>query len=154
MSTKLIGNLTGETSGYDLNNLINVSIPENKLNEIGRVEIKWSNEFKPGWNGGQILNLGDNTASGMGTHWVATFRNKDSLHQSLRDGVYFDSYGLYPPVTVELAGFDYTPLHLQSYELRENFCGQWCVVFLKYCYMDDLAGFYAKWRNLHRGWGV
>lgn len=144
----------GETSGYELNLLINSNIPVEKLEEIGEVDIIWSKDFSSTKNGGQILNLGDNTPSGIGSHWVATFKNEKSKKKSLRDGVYFDSYGMYPPVNVELAGFDYTPLHFQSYEGKENFCGQWCVTFLKYCYNDAIEDFYAKFNNLHRGLGI
>ncbi len=149
-----IAGLYGETSGYDLSKLINENIPQSVRNEIGDIDIIFSRSFNPDKNGGQILNLGDNTPSGIGTHWVATFKNINSNNPTLRDGVYFDSYGLYPPVNVELAGFDYTPLHLQSYTLRENFCGQWCVAFLSYCYKNELEEFYAKFNNLHRGLGI
>lgn len=151
---KKIGGYNGETSGYELDKLIKSMIPVSKIDIVGDVEIKFSKDFNPQRDGGQILNLGDNTTSGFGSHWTATFRNSNSNNPSLKDGVYFDSYGMSPPVNVELAGFDYTPLHLQSYELKENFCGQWCVIFLKYCYEDNLVGFYSKFNNLHRGWGV
>lgn len=153
-TNRCVAGHAGETSGYELENIVKNTIDPLLREDIGQVEIKFSKDFNPQYEGGQILNLGDNTASGFGTHWTATFRATGALNKTLRDGVYFDSYGMYPPVNVELAGFDYTPLHLQSYELKENFCGQWCVLFLKYCYEDNLAGFYSKFNNLHRGWGV
>lgn len=144
----LVAKLSGETSAYELLNLINKIIPRSDIERVGNIVVDFSSSFNPNRNGGYILNLGDNTPEGIGTHWVATFKNTNSKNQQLRDGMYFDSYGILPPVNVAEAGFDYTTLHLQSYELKEEFCGQWCVLFLKFCYEDNLAGFYSNFQNL------
>ena len=146
-----VAGLGGETSAYELNNLINAVIPLSQREDIGDVIIDFSNAFNPNRNGGYILNIGDNTPEGLGTHWTATFKNTNSKNQQVRDGVYFDSYGVLPPKKIADANFDYTTLHLQSYELREEFCGQWCVLFLKFCYEDNLAGFYSNFQNLALG---
>lgn len=145
----IIADSPGETSKFDLEQILKKILNKS---DYEKVKIDWSSTFNKDFSGAQILNLGDNRALlGLeieGTHWVSTFKNINSSDQSLKDGVYFDSYGLLPPTNVELAGFDYTPIHLQSYALKENFCGQWCCLFLKYCFEDDLSGFYSKFNNL------
>lgn len=129
--------MNGNTSRNDL-----IEILKNMRLNTKKINIDWSKTFQSEFDGGQILNLGDQTKDEFGTHWVCTFRNKNSKNQMLRDGVYFDSFGLYIPENIEKSGFDYTPLQFQN--RLEEFCGQWCCYFLHFCFNDNIEGFYSS----------
>jgi hypothetical protein len=69
-----------------------------------------------------ILNFDD--SNGVGTHWVAWYRNSQSL--------YFDSYGLPPPT--ELVNYLKCPVYYNSERIQpdnEVFCGHLCLYVLK-----------------------
>ena len=70
-----------------------------------------------------ILNLDD--TSGLGTHWVAWYKNGTEKN-------YFDSYGLQPPN--ELIDYLHSPIlynteRVQPYD--QVFCGHLCLYVLK-----------------------
>lgn len=79
------------------------------------------------YNGGYIINLQDST-EGSGTHWVAVWIEKGAC--------YFDSFGIDPPVAVMqwLRNITLTILvnHKQIQNINSGWCGQYCIVFLKY----------------------
>ena len=70
-----------------------------------------------------ILNLDD--TSGLGTHWVAWYKNGDEKN-------YFDSYGLQPPN--ELIDYLKSPILYNTEQLQpydQVFCGHLCLYVLK-----------------------
>ena len=84
-----------------------------------------------------IVNLddeGDNPPGNAGTHWVAYFI--DGTRK-----IYFDSYGLEPPVEVEryLKHFDEDPVLMQTQQLQgtdESICGHLCLYVLFHLYLN------------------
>ena len=71
-----------------------------------------------------ILNLDD--TSGLGTHWVAWYKNGDEKN-------YFDSYGLQPPN--ELIDYLKSPILYNTEQLQPKdqvFCGHLCLHVLKH----------------------
>ena len=72
-----------------------------------------------------ILNLCD--SKGRGTHWTAWIKNGN-------EKLYFDSYGLAPPV--ELVDYLKDPVYYNSERIQpdgEVFCGHLCLYVLKKC---------------------
>ena len=72
-----------------------------------------------------ILNLCD--SKGSGTHWTAWIKNGN-------EKLYFDSYGLAPPV--ELVDYLKDPVYYNSERIQpdgEVFCGHLCLYVLKKC---------------------
>ena len=63
-------------------------------------------------------------SSGPGTHWVAWYKNSKTK-------IYFDSYGVHPPLEVEYLG---SPIHYNTDQLQpvgQVFCGHSCLYVLK-----------------------
>ena len=71
-----------------------------------------------------ILNLDD--TSGLGTHWVAWYKNEAEKN-------YFDSYGLQPPN--ELIDYLHSPILYNTEQIQPKdqvFCGHLCLYVLKH----------------------
>ena len=71
-----------------------------------------------------ILNLDD--TSGLGTHWVAWYKNGDEKN-------YFDSYGLQPPN--ELIDYLHSPILYNTEQIQPKdqvFCGHLCLYVLNH----------------------
>ena len=71
-----------------------------------------------------ILNLDD--TSGLGTHWVAWYKNGTEKN-------YFDSYGLQPPN--ELIDYLHSPILYNTEQIQPKdqvFCGHLCLYVLKH----------------------
>jgi hypothetical protein len=86
-----------------------------------------------------ILNLCD--SQGTGTHWTAWFKNAN-------ERLYFDSYGLAPPV--ELAEYLIRPVLYNSERIQPDgavFCGNLCLYILKK--LDDGCNFQEVINNLY-----
>ena len=69
-----------------------------------------------------VLNLDESV--GPGTHWVCLFRKNC-------ENVYFDSYGLKPPI--ELQKYCGKPILYQSHQLQnyeQIICGHYCIYVL------------------------
>ena len=64
-------------------------------------------------------------SDGLGTHWVAWYKNG-------RTKIYFDSYGVQPPL--EVIRYLRRPIHYNTDQLQpagEVFCGHLCLYVLK-----------------------
>ena len=85
-----------------------------------------------------IINLqdlyNDDGTMGGGTHWVCLTYNKKSNRF-----IYFDSYGLQPPLEVLWFCFKHKPKAKLEYanemiqRIVTTLCGYYCLTFLKYC---------------------
>ena len=86
-----------------------------------------------------ILNLCD--SQGSGTHWTAWFKNGD-------EKLYFDSYGLAPPV--ELVEYLKDPVYYNSERVQPDgvvVCGHLCLYVLKK--LSDGCNFQDVINNLY-----
>lgn len=97
-----------------------------KLMKINDLKVGWLSDYDPNYNGPQILNLGSNIGY-EGTHWVCAYQNE-----------YFDSFGLAPPN--ELSHLNWTPLQIQK--IDEEYCGQYCLMFIHYKKINEIDKFY------------
>jgi hypothetical protein len=92
--------------------------------------------------GAYIINLQDQT-EGQGSHWVAVQLEKVSPFSEKNESYYFDSFGVAPPCAVmdfcnrwqlmSMPSSDdmhYSDLEIQ--DISRGFCGEYCILFLKY----------------------
>ncbi len=92
------------------------------VNQIG-----FRNKLIKGENPNYIINLA--SAGQEGTHWVALYLGDNAY--------YFDSFGQVPPLEVldliDQCGYpEYFINAKQIQDIRSGFCGEYCVLFLKY----------------------
>ena len=100
-----------------------------------------------------IINLAPSTSAG--THWVALYLPSGSGRQA----VYFDSFGMIPPLEVikliRNSGHSaYLCNDKQIQDVRSGFCGEYCLAFLKYMNtpgssQQNLKQFLSKFRKLN-----
>lgn len=78
--------------------------------------------------GGYIINMQD-SVDGNGTHWVAVYNPRN-----YNDSLYFDSFGIDPPVAIIEFMQKYSPNMIASdkeiQNINSGFCGQYCLYFL------------------------
>lgn len=79
-------------------------------------------------SGGYIINMQD-SIDGNGTHWISVYFPKNK-----KNSLYFDSFGLAPPIAIIKFMLKYSPNIITSDEEIQNinsgFCGQYCLYFL------------------------
>jgi hypothetical protein len=92
---------------------------------LDNVKINWLKDVDPLDTGMNIINIGNPSIGG--THWIATY-----------NGRYFDSFGLVPPE--KLNRLEWTPLQIQ--DIREGYCGNYCLLWLYYNKIGELDQFY------------
>jgi hypothetical protein len=83
--------------------------------------------------GGYIINMESCNNKTGGTHWVAIFLTNEKGHHR---AYYFDSFGVPPPVDVltfarSWGSSDIIHSRKQIQQINSNFCGQYCLHFLK-----------------------
>jgi len=109
-----------------------------KLNINPHIVMKDQLRLLPPKEGNYIINL-QSSFEGNGSHWVSLVLNK-------RFNIYFDSFGELPPT--EIIDFSkrcnesklyYSDKHIQP--LRSEFCGWYCLMFLKYIQTNGLNSY-------------
>lgn len=98
-----------------------------------------------------IINLA--SSQNPGTHWVALYLPKN------RTPVYFDSFGMVPPLEVinliKNSGHkNYLVNEKQIQDIRSGYCGEYCLMFLRFMNRSNpskknLKQFLAKFRKLN-----
>lgn len=122
---KLLKN--GETTNIQLREIISkLNLPVNA--------ICWKDQLydmipKPD---GYIVNMENSVNCTGGTHWIALFlTNERGEHKTY----YFDSFGAPPPQDVLMFAKSWGPdlIHSckQIQQINSNFCGQYCLDFIK-----------------------
>jgi hypothetical protein len=101
--------------------------------------------------GAYIINMANSGSAG--THWIALWNYRDRQNKS--QSIYFDSFGLPPPIEVTQFAKRYGDLHVvantrQLQPTDEGFCGQFCLLFLYYVQLNRLTEFYHAFCNVRR----
>ena len=102
----------------------NVILPNKPLNNFELEEaVKKTLPKKPNKKGCGIVNF--DKSGGLGTHWVAWYKNG-------KNKIYFDSYGVQPPI--EVINYLGKPIRYNTDQVQpvgEVFCGHLCLYVLK-----------------------
>jgi hypothetical protein len=117
---------------YKMNEILKIP----NLQIITKKELNGKKYDKKNYN--YIINLDDN----IGSHWVGLYKN-----------IYFDSYGILPPESVENYLNDkyvYSDLQLQPMNNNSNYCG-WFVMFFLY-YMNNVK--YLKSIDIYKKFNI
>lgn len=109
----------GELSNIDLIKICK----EYKLNVQGIHCKDRIPENVEGWN---IINMDNHT--GQGTHWICFYKNNDS-----NDNIFWDSFGVVPPVEIDDLLHPYTYNHKDVQYLDSSSCGWWCIFCIWFC---------------------
>jgi hypothetical protein len=124
------------TAGTLVEECVRLKIPLQQISFNENIEIEG--------NGFYIINLGE---SGRGTHWTGFYKNDDVA-------IYFDSFGLPPPVEIEEQTeglFAFNPYIIQDRD--EGYCGSYVIEFCQY--MNEKRGdpltVFTKFLNLFKG---
>jgi hypothetical protein len=98
-------------------------------------------------SGGYIVNLDDST--GGGTHWVCLWLEKKG-----KPSAYFDSFGIAPPIAImnfarrHKSRLIYSEKKIQH--LNGGYCGQYCLLFLRWMNRVKPPQLYDKYINFLR----
>lgn len=80
-----------------------------------------------GWN---IINMDNH--NGNGTHWVCFYKNTIN-----NDNIYWDSFGILPPVIIDDILHPYKYNHKDVQYLDSSSCGWWCIFCIWFCSKYD-----------------
>lgn len=99
--------------------------------------------------GGYIINLQD-SIDGNGTHWVAVFLSK-------KGPVYFDSFGIDPPIAIVKWIGSMGTLLINQKEIQNiasGYCGQYSLFFIKYLqdHENDRVPLKVVFKNFLKLW--
>lgn len=80
-----------------------------------------------GWN---IINLDNH--NGEGTHWTCFYKDIEN-----NKNIFWDSFGVLPPVSIDDILYPYTYNHKDVQNLNSSSCGWWCIFCIYFCSKYD-----------------